>query len=83
MLCEVHCSNMQQSPVSVIMATKKYHCVKTKRKDFDITSPIPKLCTAGCFKFSRETYLQIAECGNTVSDECEAIVINCLDLTTE
>lgn len=65
------------------MATKKQCCVKTERKDFDITSPIPKLCTAGCFKFSRETHLQIAEGDNTVSDECEAVVINCLDLTTE
>ena len=66
------------------MATKKQRCVKTERKDFDITSPIPKLCTAGCFNiFEGNTDLQIVESENTVSDECEAVVINCLDLTTK
>jgi len=34
-----------------------------------------KLYAAAYFKFTRETDLQIAEGGNTVSDECEAIVI--------
>jgi hypothetical protein len=38
--------------------------------------PIPKLCAAGYFQvFEENTELQIAEGGNTVSNECEAIVI--------
>jgi hypothetical protein len=39
-------------------------------------SPIPKLCAAGYFQvFEGNTEFQIAEGGNTVSDECESIVI--------
>jgi hypothetical protein len=56
----------------------------TERKDFDVTSPVPKLSTVGCSKFSRETQISRFQKGDsTVSDECEAVVINCLDLTTE
>jgi hypothetical protein len=38
--------------------------------------PIPKLCAAGYLQvFEGNTELQIAEGGNTVSDDCEAIFI--------
>jgi hypothetical protein len=37
--------------------------------------PIQKLYAATYFNFTRETELQTAEGGNTVSDEYEAIVI--------
>jgi hypothetical protein len=33
--------------------------------------------------FKGNTDHQIAEGDNTASDECEAVVINCLDLTAE
>jgi len=45
--------------------------------------PTPKLCAAGYLQvFEGNTELQIAEGGNNISDECEAIVTKILDLTT-
>jgi len=41
-----------------------------------IIPPTPKMCLAGYLQvFEGNTELQIAECGNNVSDEYDAIVI--------
>ena len=55
--------------------------VSEATQDVTCISPTARLCAAGYVKIlEANTELQIAECGNTVSDECEAIVIKLFGL---